>query len=302
MRVRETRHPAAAPARHQVPPLYTPRLRMRSRSAGDRYIDGAWWPRSADLAAELPDLLAVLGVRLGPVWRVVYDPSCWASTPARITVAGETVRLDSYHFELWNTMYVFGRDASMLVLQVIPSDTDERVAHQSLMAAAEADPAVEPEPESEPETADSPRHITNHQAMGGDRQPFRVPTRTPRLLLRGSESHTELFDGAWWPRTANLTAELHDLISALTPRLGRTARISFDWNVTSRNQRRIDHDDGIDLRVPDIGQLPDTMHLVGVNGVHLTLLVIAADTPADVANAQILHAVGRVSHHSPDIG
>lgn len=295
MRVRETRHPA----RHQVPPLYTPRLRMRSRSAGDRYIDGAWWPRSDDLAAELPDLLAVLGVRLGPVWRVVYDPSCWAAAPARITIEGETVRLDSYHFEVWNTMYVFGRDASMLVLQVIPADTDERVAHESLMAAAESDPAAEPE------DTDSPRHITNHQAMGAadnDQQPFSVPTRTPRLLLRGSESHTELFDGAWWPRTANLTAELHDLISALTPRLGRTARISFDWNVTSRNQRRIDHPDGVDLRVPDIGQLPDTMHFVGVNGVHLTLLVIAADTPADVANAQILHAVGRVGHHSPEGG
>ncbi|MFE6925551.1 DUF5994 family protein [Nocardia sp. NPDC057663] len=300
MRIREDHRPgpAAAPARHQVPPLYTPRLRMRSRSSADRYIDGAWWPRSDDLAAELPDLLAVLSVRLGPIWRVVYDPTCWAQAPARIAVAGETVRLDSYHFELWNTMYVFGRDAGMLVLQVIPADTDESLAHESLMAAAESDSA---EPEAAPEAPESPRHITNHQAMGApdqDRQPFAIPTRPPRLLLRAHESHAELFDGAWWPRTANLTAELHDLISDLTPRLGRTARISFDWNATSRNQR-LNHPDDVDPQVPDVDQLPDTMHLVGVNGVHLTLLVIAADTPPDVADAQLLHAAGRVGHHPP---
>ncbi|WP_280340689.1 DUF5994 family protein [Nocardia neocaledoniensis] len=287
---------APAPARHQVPPLYTPRLRMRSRSAPDHYIDGAWWPRSDDLAAELPDVLAVLGVRLGPIWRVVYDPTCWGVAPARITVAGETVRLDSYHFELWNTMYVFGRDASMLVLRVIPADTDARLAHESLMAAADS--------AGPPESAQRPPRVTGRRmcAPDADGQPFGTPTRTPRLLLRGTESHAELFDGAWWPRTANLTAELHDLISAVTPRLGRTARISFDWNATSRNQRRIDHPDGVDLQVPDIGQLPDTMRIIGDNGVQLTLLVIAADTPADIANAQILHAVGRVGHHLPVSG
>ncbi|MEU4595843.1 DUF5994 family protein [Nocardia sp. NPDC023988] len=293
MRLRESRHPDAAPARHEVPPLYTPRLRIRARSAADHYIDGAWWPRSDDLSAELPDLLAVLGVRLGPVWRVVYDPSCWASAPSRITVAGKTVRLDAYHFELWNTMYVFGRDAAMMVLQVIPSGTDARIAHESLMAAAEADPEDSPPPALDPQATDT---------ADNDRQPFGEPTRTPRLLLRGTESHAELFDGAWWPRTENLTAELHDLISALTPRLGRTARISFDWNVTSRNQRRIDRPDGVELRAPDIGQLPDTMHLAGANGVHLTLLVITADTPIDVANAQLLHAVGRVGPHPPTTG
>ncbi|MFI9413190.1 DUF5994 family protein [Nocardia gamkensis] len=123
-------------ARHDVPPDYTPRLRLKPKADRGDYIDGAWWPRSGDLTAELPDLLAVLTVRLGPIWRVVYDPTCWAAAPRQTTIhGGHTVRLDSYAFELWNTMYVFGRDNDLIVLRVIPSDTDEDIAHTALMAA-----------------------------------------------------------------------------------------------------------------------------------------------------------------------
>ncbi|WP_442939632.1 DUF5994 family protein [Nocardia sp. CY41] len=65
--------------------------------------------------------------------------------------------------------------------------------------------------------------ITNHAAMGqtasarSSQQPFPSPTRTPRVLLRRRDSGSGLLDGAWWPRTANLTSELHDLITVLTP-------------------------------------------------------------------------------------
>ncbi|WP_245400900.1 DUF5994 family protein [Nocardia albiluteola] len=31
-------------------------------------------------------------------------------------------------------------------------------------------------------------------------------------LLRRPDAGSGLVDGAWWPRTANLTSELHDLI------------------------------------------------------------------------------------------
>ncbi|WP_330250382.1 DUF5994 family protein [Nocardia sp. NBC_00565] len=135
------------------------------------------------------------------------------------------------------------------------------------------------------------RPITNHRDMTGsigppvrNRQPFRTPTRTPRLLLRGTGSGSGPVDGAWWPWTANLTAELHDLISVLTPRLGSTVRIGFDWNAVSLTQRRIDHDDGIQLHGPGSAQPNDIMHLVGTGGTRLTLLVIPADTPPDEAN------------------
>ncbi|MFI6775523.1 DUF5994 family protein [Nocardia sp. NPDC050412] len=149
------------------------------------------------------------------------------------------------------------------------------------------------------------RPITNHRDMTGNigpplrnLQPFRTPTRTPRLLLRTSGSRSGQVDGAWWPWTANLTAELHDLISVLTPRLGSTVRIGFAWNAVNLAQRRIDHDDGIRLYGPGAAQSQDVMHLAGVGGTHLALLVIPADTPPDQANS-LMRSASRTEtpHH-----
>jgi len=129
-------------ARHRVPPDYTLRLRLKPKAERDGYIDGAWWPRSDELTAELPDLLAVLSIGLGPVWRVVYDPACWSRAPQQMTVGNHTVRLDTYRFERWNTMFVFGRDSGLIVLRVIPSATAEGTARAALMATVNPEPAT----------------------------------------------------------------------------------------------------------------------------------------------------------------
>ncbi len=55
---RGSQHPA---------PKTRPRLRLKPKAPTTGYVDGAWWPRSDDLAIELPDLLAVLSVRLGDI-------------------------------------------------------------------------------------------------------------------------------------------------------------------------------------------------------------------------------------------
>ena len=57
--------PPAVTANEQ--PRYPLRLRLRPKALTTGYVDGAWWPRSRDLAAELPALLAVPAVRLGGV-------------------------------------------------------------------------------------------------------------------------------------------------------------------------------------------------------------------------------------------
>ena len=59
---------------HQPPPQETPRLRLKPKGLPTGRVDGAWWPHSDDLAAEIPDLVAVLSVRLGQHQRrVVQD-------------------------------------------------------------------------------------------------------------------------------------------------------------------------------------------------------------------------------------
>ncbi|MFS8102185.1 DUF5994 family protein [Lentzea alba] len=41
------------------------------------FVDGAWWPRSSDLAAELPPLIAALAGRLGRATRVTFNLTAW---------------------------------------------------------------------------------------------------------------------------------------------------------------------------------------------------------------------------------
>ncbi|GAB2635539.1 DUF5994 family protein [Prescottella soli] len=108
-------------------------------------------------------------------------------------------------------------------------------------------------------------------------QPFPIPTRTPRMVLCAQLPGSGEISGAWWPWTSNLTAQLHDLISVLTPRTGPIERIAFDWGAISVNQRRIDNTDGIRFIGPLPGQPAGVMCLLGTDG-RGTLLVVVPPT------------------------
>ena len=73
--------------RHPTPPEHTPRLRLKPKAPHTGYVDGAWWPHSDDLTTELPDLLAVLSVRLGPIDRVLFKLTDWAKAPTKLPPA-----------------------------------------------------------------------------------------------------------------------------------------------------------------------------------------------------------------------
>jgi hypothetical protein len=122
-------------------PENTPRLRMKPKAPMTGHVDGAWWPHSNDLSSELPDLLAVLSVRLGSVERVMYDLSQWAKAPARLATGGRSVRLDGYGRQPANTLEVLGVDRESLLLLVVPPSTDPDIAHEAMMTAAAPDNA-----------------------------------------------------------------------------------------------------------------------------------------------------------------
>ena len=123
--------------RHQgTPPVRTPRLRLKARAPESGFVDGACWPHTDDLTAELPDLLAVLSVRLGRIDRVLYKLDEWAAAPARLVTGGRAVRLDGYRHQPANTIEVFGLNRSKIVLLVVPPHTDPDTAHTAMMAAA----------------------------------------------------------------------------------------------------------------------------------------------------------------------
>ncbi|WP_327245222.1 DUF5994 family protein [Streptomyces sp. NBC_01320] len=69
-------------------------LRMETTSNREGTFDGAWWPRTRDIASQLPCLIDALVARLGPVARVGLDASAWDDTPAHLVIGGRTVRID----------------------------------------------------------------------------------------------------------------------------------------------------------------------------------------------------------------
>jgi hypothetical protein len=119
-----------------APPEHTPRLRLKPKAPQSGYVDGAWWPHSEDLMAELPDLLSVLSVRLGPISRVIYNLNEWAKPPAKFATGGRTVRLDGYRIQPVNTVEVLGLNRNKIVLLVVSPRADPDQAHAIMMTAA----------------------------------------------------------------------------------------------------------------------------------------------------------------------
>jgi len=105
-------------------PSSVTRLVLCERDHTRGAVDGAWWPKSLDLSLELPDLLTVFSLWIGPVHRVVYDPNLWLTTPTRLIRHNGMVSLNPYRLVSSDTIYLMGthsRDAVLFVLS--PSST-----------------------------------------------------------------------------------------------------------------------------------------------------------------------------------
>ncbi len=120
------------------PRTHAPRLAFCSRSPVRGSVDGAWWPSSTDLGAELPDVLAVFGSRIGEVRRVVYDPSIWPPTPRRIIRRGVAISVDPYTLVTSETIYLIGTHSRDAVLFVVPPSCAVAVVDQVLGAVTDA--------------------------------------------------------------------------------------------------------------------------------------------------------------------
>ncbi|WP_336084857.1 DUF5994 family protein [Nocardia sp. SSK8] len=106
-----------------------------------------------------------------------------------------------------------------------------------------------------------------------------------RLMLRDHQSTTGPIDGAWWPRTDQPMTELHQLVHAVGPRIGKLARLGFDWNAAESGTET---EPGSRI-----------MHLVGSNGAALALLVVPAATEAPAARSQMRWAAGKPRVQDP---
>jgi len=73
------------------PPLL--RMSLAPSGSAPALLDGAWWPRSRDLRAELPSLTAVLDPMWGRITRVTVNPTHWPTIPHKVPVNGHVVKV-----------------------------------------------------------------------------------------------------------------------------------------------------------------------------------------------------------------
>jgi hypothetical protein len=119
-------------------------LRLVTTHAREEILDGAWWPRSRDIGAELPVLVTALTEHLGLVTRVGLDSSAWDELPTRLMVDGRVVHLDSFPVGD-DTVLVTRGDQDHFSLLVVPPGTAPDAARAAMTRAVRADNATEAE-------------------------------------------------------------------------------------------------------------------------------------------------------------
>ncbi|MDF2830294.1 MAG: hypothetical protein K0R01_3577 [Mycobacterium sp.] len=110
------------------------RLAFCERSTTRGGVDGVWWPNSADLRTELPDLMSILGSMIGEVRRVVYDPRAWRTAPSRVIRRGVAVCVDPYSLVSPGMIYLVGSHSRDAVLSIVPASCATSVGDRVLAA------------------------------------------------------------------------------------------------------------------------------------------------------------------------
>ncbi|WP_051425912.1 DUF5994 family protein [Jiangella gansuensis] len=94
-----------------------------------RAVDGAWWPRSRDLVAELPALAAELSRRDFTVTRVAYHRDSWDGAIRKLPVAGKIIRFGWFRTIDAHVVSLTGADTQgRLDLLVVPAQSDPQLA------------------------------------------------------------------------------------------------------------------------------------------------------------------------------
>ncbi|WP_267884910.1 DUF5994 family protein [Jiangella alkaliphila] len=127
----------------------------------DPSLHGVWWPRSNDLGAELPTVIESLDRRGFMTEWVSFSRKTWGNAGRQLLIAGRVIRTASYRTIDPNMVSLSGRDGRARIdLLVVPPDVDptaaarafarvvdwdNRLTASEVLAAVEADRAVQPD-------------------------------------------------------------------------------------------------------------------------------------------------------------
>jgi hypothetical protein len=118
-----------------TPPL-SARLSLTPETTLPGLLDGAWWPSSRDLEAELPSLVDALEGRWGRITRVIVSPTYWPVVPHKVAVAGRSVHVGWFTEQDPDKVILLSYTVGRCDLLVIPPETGPDAAARLMTAAA----------------------------------------------------------------------------------------------------------------------------------------------------------------------
>jgi hypothetical protein len=127
------------PARPRpAPPVPPVRFTLDSHPTPATVLDGAWWPRSADAATEVPPLVDALAGKRGEITHVLLRAADWALPhPRDVRAGGRLVRLGWYTSQPAGLVtIVTGFDQDRFDLFVVPPAATAASAKIALDTAA----------------------------------------------------------------------------------------------------------------------------------------------------------------------
>ncbi|OXS33875.1 DUF5994 family protein [Streptomyces sp. XY006] len=202
--------PPTAEADDRSLPSASSSLRLSLAPAGPApaLLDGAWWPHSRDLGAELPALAAVLDPLWGRITRVTVNPTHWPVVPRKVPVSGHTVKVGwflaqqdphellllSYRAGRWNLLVIPPQTAPAEAAWLMAAASDPLGTSTASRLMAEA-----------ASTAEAPRPPT---VPVSDRRVERAASESDRAVeaVWDSEGGHEARDPAVHPETTPATA------------------------------------------------------------------------------------------------
>jgi hypothetical protein len=135
------------------------RVRLRREGAtAETAFDGAWWPRSRELATELPELVAALDLLGVRIERFTHPVQPWGPVDRKVVVNGRTVRTGGFASMDPQLVSLTVDGGRRLDLLVVPPEADaltgvralrmsglrdERSTPQRILAAAGSRPLPE---------------------------------------------------------------------------------------------------------------------------------------------------------------
>jgi hypothetical protein len=132
-----TADPPVVPAA-QPPPAGPVRIRLKPPSRHQGMVNGAWWPRSRDLAAELPSLIEAVDRAWGRIYHVTVQVHMWPDIPKRVQTGAHVVRVGWYDQEQdkHDICLISLRGGTRRDLLVVPPELDPETAERAMATAA----------------------------------------------------------------------------------------------------------------------------------------------------------------------